>query len=77
MKAEPRKPDGSDGKDGELPTGNPDSPADRYENRLKKYSSRFPSPFVIELAAGTIQKIGVKEGDQVVFDTAGLKRRAR
>jgi uncharacterized membrane protein (UPF0127 family) len=76
MKAEPRKSDGSEGKDGELGTGR-DTPADRYEQRLKRYSSRFPSPFVIELAPGTIQKIGVKEGDQVVFDSAGLKRRAR
>ena len=49
----------------------------KYDERLKKYSSRFPSQFVIELKAGTIDKLGVKEGDQVGFDTTALKRRAR
>lgn len=71
MKAEaPRAKDGTEGKEGEFTN-------QRYEERLKRYSSRFPSPFVIELRAGTIDHLGVKEGDQVVFDTAGLKRRAR
>jgi uncharacterized membrane protein (UPF0127 family) len=66
----PRNADGSEGKEGDMDNM-------KYENRLKKYPSRFPSTFVVELAGGTIQKIGVKEGDQLVFDVAGLKRRAR
>jgi len=71
MKAEePRSKDGSEGKEGDLTNF-------KYEERLKRYSSRFPSPFVIELRAGTIGRLGVKEGDQVIFDTADLKRRAR
>jgi uncharacterized membrane protein (UPF0127 family) len=71
MKAEPpRNDDGSEGKNGDLDNF-------KYESRLKKYPSRFPSTFVVELAGGTIQKIGVKEGDQLVFDVASLKRRAR
>ena len=78
MKMEPpRKADGSEGKEGEFGTASGTAPSDAYEKRLPRYSSRFPSPFVIELAPGTIQKLGVKEGDQVAFDTAGLKRRAR
>lgn len=77
MKAEPRNPDGSEGKDGQLGRPGGDRPEDKYEAKLKRYSSRFPSPFVIELAAGTINRLGVKEGDQVGFDTADLKRRAR
>lgn len=80
MKKEPpRAADGSEGKEGEFGTGNPSgtAPADRYEQRLPKYSSRFPSTFVIEVQAGTVQKLGVKEGDQVGLDVAALKRRAR
>ncbi len=71
MKAEaPRAKDGSEGKDGDLTNM-------KYEERLKRYSSRFPAPFVIELRAGTIDRLGVKEGDEVAFDTGGLKGRAR
>lgn len=66
----PRAEDGSEGKPGDMNNA-------KYENRLKRYSSRFPSQFVIELREGTINRLGVKEGDQVVFDVAGLKRRAR
>lgn len=49
----------------------------KYEKRLKQYPSRYPTTFVIELRAGTIGKLGLKEGDVVEFDHAGLKRLAR
>lgn len=49
---------------------------DKYEQRLPRYSSRFPSQFVIELKAGTIGELGIREGDQVRMDTEGLKRLA-
>ena len=48
-----------------------------YETRLKRYSSRFPSEFVLELREGTLKRLGVKEGDLVEFDTAGLKKRLK
>lgn len=73
MKADPRKKDGSEGKDGEIGT----PAAQKYEDRLKRYSSRFPAHFVVEIKAGSIERLGVKEGDQLTFDVAGLKKRAR
>jgi uncharacterized protein len=48
-----------------------------YNARLKQYSSRFPSQFVIELAGGVIKSLGIKEGDLVQLDIKGLKKRAR
>lgn len=48
-----------------------------YEARLKKYSSRYPSQFALEVAAGTLDTLGVKVGDLIRFDAEGLKRRAR
>ncbi|MBL8990658.1 MAG: DUF192 domain-containing protein [Phycisphaerae bacterium] len=55
-----------------------DTPGNRkYEARLKKYSSRFPTTFVIELAGGTLQNLKLAEGDKVDLDVEGLKKRAR
>ncbi len=49
-----------------------------YENRLKKYPSKFSAQFAVELAAGKIKELGVKEGEQVVIpDAESLKRRAK
>lgn len=48
-----------------------------YEARLKKYSSRYPAQFALEVAAGTLDTLGVKVGDLIRFDAEGLKRRAR
>jgi uncharacterized membrane protein (UPF0127 family) len=64
----PRGP--TEGQPGDF--ANPD-----YESRLKKYSSRFPCPFVVEVKDGTITRLGVKEGDLVKFDIPGLKKRTR
>lgn len=63
MKAEePRKP-------GETDEG--------YDNRLKKYPSRFAAQFAVELKEGSLAKLGVKEGDMFAFDAAGLKAKAQ
>lgn len=48
-----------------------------YEQRLTRYSSRFPAQFAVELAGGTLEGLAVKPGDQPRFDVEGLKRRAR
>lgn len=49
----------------------------KYEMRLKRYSSKFPATFAIELKEGSIKKLGVKEGDKVEMDTTGLKKMAQ
>lgn len=48
-----------------------------YDNRLPKYSSRYPATFAIELKAGSIKALGVKEGDLLTFDHAALKKMAQ
>lgn len=50
---------------------------EKYDARLKRYSSRFPAQFVIEIQGGMIQKLNLKEGDRVKHDWDGLKRLAR
>ena len=60
----------------EDPKGASESQA-QYESRLKRYPSRFDAQFVIEVAAGTLEALGLAEGQQVALDTNGLKRRAR
>lgn len=47
-----------------------------YEMRLKRYSSRFPAQFAVELRGGLTGELGVQPGDQLRFDVDGLKRRA-
>lgn len=54
-----------------------DFPNDQYENRLKRYSSRFPCRVAVEFAGGTLARLGVKEGDKVTIDLAPLKARVR
>ena len=49
----------------------------KYEARLPKYSSRFPAQYVIELAGGTLERLDIKEGDQIDLDLEGLKARAK
>lgn len=68
MKVEPpRGPD--EGKPGEI--------NEKYERRLKAYSSRYPAQFVIEIKGGTLPKMQLKEGDKVDLPLAALKARAR
>jgi len=51
----------------------------KYESRLKGYSSRFPSQFVIEVAGGTLKALPkpLKVGDRIELDIAGLKKQAK
>jgi len=68
MKAEaPRGP--GEGKVGDVNAG--------YEARLKKYSSRFPTQFVVELKGGTIPSLGLKTGEAIKADWESLKKRAK
>ncbi len=48
-----------------------------YDNRLKLWPSRFAAQFAVELKEGSIKKLGVKEGDLVEFDLAGVKAKAQ
>jgi uncharacterized membrane protein (UPF0127 family) len=50
---------------------------EKYENRLKRYPSKFPAQFVIELKGGTLESLKVKEGDRVDLDREGLKKLAQ
>ncbi|HYE02053.1 MAG TPA: DUF192 domain-containing protein [Phycisphaerales bacterium] len=63
----PRGP--GEGKPGEL--------SESYEARLKKYPSRYPAQFVIELKGGSIRALKVAPGDLVELDAAGLKKLAK
>ncbi|MBX3410278.1 MAG: DUF192 domain-containing protein [Phycisphaeraceae bacterium] len=49
---------------------------EKYENRLKRYPSKFPAQFVIELKGGTLETLKLKEGDRVELDREGLKKLA-
>jgi len=52
-------------------------PYDTLEDDLVRYSSRYPAQFVIELAGGTLDTLGLKVGQRIEFERAGLKARAR
>ncbi len=54
----------------EDPQGESESDRD-YEERLKRYSSRYACDVVIELQGGMIEKLGLEEG--TVVDIHGLK----
>ena len=58
----PRRPD-------ETPLG--------YESRLRAYSSRVPVQFAIEVGGGRLREVGMRKGDKISLDLAGLTRRAR
>lgn len=45
-----------------------------YTSRLKRYHSNAPSQYVIELRAGTIEHLGLAQGDRVMLDSRWLKR---
>lgn len=48
-----------------------------YEQRLKRYSSRYPARFAVEVRGGTLDALNVRPGDLVHLDLEGLKRRVR
>jgi uncharacterized protein len=49
----------------------------QYEARLKQYSSRYPSQFVIELKGDTLDTLKVKNGDKIALDLDRLKKLAK
>jgi uncharacterized membrane protein (UPF0127 family) len=61
-KAEPRQPGESQ---------------EQYEARLPKYSSKQRAQFAIELQAGSLDKLGLKNGEKITLDLPRLKRLAR
>ncbi|MEM6853853.1 MAG: DUF192 domain-containing protein [Planctomycetota bacterium] len=52
-------------------------PADTPERELKRYASEGKSALVIELAGGTVERLGVQAGDSIELPVLELKRRAR
>lgn len=44
-----------------------------YEARLKRYPSLSPAQFALEVAPGTLEKLGVKRGSYIEFDRKLLK----
>jgi uncharacterized membrane protein (UPF0127 family) len=47
-----------------------------YEDRLKRYPSRRPAQFCIEVQAGTIKRLGLKAGQLVELDVERLSKLA-
>ena len=47
------------------------------ESQLVQYPSRYPAQFALELAGGTIERIGLGAGDTVQMPLEALKRAAR
>ncbi len=56
---EPRRPGESDG---------------AYDARLKKYPSRFPAQYAIELQGGMAAKLGIAQGEKIDLDIDRLSR---
>ena len=48
-----------------------------YNLRLEQYPSRYRATYALETLGGTWEEIGLKVGDQVVFDAEYLKSLAR
>ncbi|MEM1446729.1 MAG: DUF192 domain-containing protein [Planctomycetota bacterium] len=51
-------------------------PYDRPERQLRRYGSRYPAQFAIELAGGTLESLDLKPGDRVELPLDDLKARA-
>ncbi len=54
-----------------------DETEDDYDVRLKKYHSRFPSQFAIELPSGTLDQLNVRVEDKIELDLDRLKALTR
>ncbi len=52
-------------------------PAGTPEGRLTPYSSRYPAQFVIELAGGTLEELGLSEGERIALPAERLKAAAQ
>lgn len=44
-----------------------------YEQRLKRYSSRYRAKYAVELRAGTIERLGLRPADRLALDTRILQ----
>ncbi len=60
----------------EEPQG-PDESDSAYEQRLKRYSSRFAAQYALEFAGGTLETLNLSEGDRVEMDLKKLKQLVR
>ena len=60
----------------EPPRGPNESRRD-YQARLRVYPSVLPALFAVETTGGRMRELGLEVGDQLVFDAAGLAKRAR
>jgi uncharacterized membrane protein (UPF0127 family) len=49
----------------------------QYESRLRIYPSPVPVQFAIEVGGGHLRRVGLRVGDRIPLDTAGLIERAR
>jgi len=49
----------------------------QYEERLKRYHSKFAAQFVIELKGNTLDGLNVKVADKFDLDIARLKKLAK
>jgi uncharacterized membrane protein (UPF0127 family) len=49
----------------------------QYEARLRKYESRQPAQFAIELKAGSIERLKLKPGTVISLDLDRLKKLAK
>ena len=52
-------------------------PYDTSEWSLKRYSSRWPAQFAIEIQGGMLEQLEVASGDQIALPLESLKNRAR
>ena len=50
---------------------------DDYYKRLPRYPSMGPAQFALEVAPGTLAKLGVKRGSRLEFDRNSLKTHAK
>lgn len=58
------------------PPRRPGESVTAYSSRLRRYSSRRPAVFAIELPTGSLDRLDLREGEVVEFDHEGLRRRA-
>lgn len=52
-------------------------PYDTPEERLKRYDSGWPAMFAIEVAGGTLRRLGIRPGHKVDLPYESLRARAR
>ncbi|MEM8783114.1 MAG: DUF192 domain-containing protein [Planctomycetota bacterium] len=52
-------------------------PYDRPDRLLRKYGSRYPAQFAIEVAGGTLESLALRPGDRIDLPLEDLKARAR